>query len=240
MGIIELQDLRKTYRLGAMSVPVLNGVTLSVERGEMLSIMGPSGSGKSTLMNIIGCLDVPTSGSYRLEGDEVSGWGDAKLAETRNSRIGFVFQAYNLLPRLTAVKNVQLALLYGGGRNARARSLKALDSVGLAHRYSHRPLELSGGEQQRVAIARALVKNPIIVLADEPTGALDSRSSIEIMAILQRLNREEGLTVVLVTHEQDIARHTRRIISVRDGALVSDERVPNPIQAQPAMEDSGP
>ncbi len=234
MEIIEIRDLRKVYRLGALEVAALNDVSLSVQRGEMVSIMGPSGSGKSTLMNIIGCLDAPTSGSYRLDGEEVGGWGDAKLAETRNDKIGFVFQTYNLLPRLTALANVELALLYGGGRDARARSMKALESVGLGHRYGHRPLELSGGEQQRVAIARALVKDPAILLADEPTGALDTRSSADIMAILQRLNREDGLTVVLVTHESEIARHTQRVISVRDGRIVGDTPVDDPIEARPA------
>ncbi len=234
-SLIEVTDLRKTYRLGAMDVPVLNGVSLAVERGEMVSIMGPSGSGKSTLMNIIGCLDAPTSGSYLLEGEEVSRWGDARLAAVRNSKIGFVFQTYNLLPRLSALANVELALQYGDRRNARARSLRALESVGLGHRYKHRPLELSGGEQQRVAIARALVKDPAIMLADEPTGALDSRSSAELMAIIQGLNRDEGLTVALVTHEADVARHTRRIVSLRDGLVVGDGPVAEPLQAQPAQ-----
>ena len=234
-SLIEVTDLRKTYRLGAMDVPVLNGVSLAVERGEMVSIMGPSGSGKSTLMNIIGCLDAPTSGSYLLEGEEVSRWGDARLAAVRNSKIGFVFQTYNLLPRLSALANVELALQYGDRRNARARSLRALESVGLGHRYKHRPLELSGGEQQRVAIARALVKDPAIMLADEPTGALDSRSSAELMAIIQGLNRDEGLTVALVTHEADVARHTRRIVSLRDGLVVGDAPVAEPLQAQAAQ-----
>ena len=233
-AVIEVTDLRKTYRLGALDVPVLNGVSLAVEHGEMVCIMGPSGSGKSTLMNIIGCLDAPTSGSYLLEGEEVSRWGDARLAAVRNQKIGFVFQTYNLLPRLSALANVELALQYGERRNVRARSLQALESVGLGHRYKHRPLELSGGEQQRVAIARALVKDPAIMLADEPTGALDSHSSAEIMAILQRLNREERLTVALVTHEADIARHTRRIISLRDGLVVGDEPVAEPLLAQAA------
>ena len=233
-AVIEVTDLRKTYRLGPLAVPVLNGVSLAVEHGEMVSIMGPSGSGKSTLMNIIGCLDAPTSGSYLLEGEEVSRWGDARLAAARNRKIGFVFQTYNLLPRLSALANVELALQYGERRNARARSLQALESVGLGHRYKHRPLELSGGEQQRVAIARALVKDPAIVLADEPTGALDTRSSAEIMAILQRLNRDEGLTVALVTHEADVARHTQRIVSLRDGLIVGDEPVAEPLRAEAA------
>ena len=213
---------------------MLNGVSLAVEHGEMVSIMGPSGSGKSTLMNIIGCLDAPTSGSYLLEGEEVSRWGDARLAAARNRKIGFVFQTYNLLPRLSALANVELALQYGDRRNARARSLRALESVGLGHRYKHRPLELSGGEQQRVAIARALVKDPAIMLADEPTGALDTRSSAEIMAILQRLNRDQGLTVALVTHEADVARHTQRIVSLRDGLIVGDEPVAEPLRAEAA------
>ena len=230
--LLAVDDVRVSFDKESGSVPVLNGVSLAVERGEMVCIMGPSGSGKSTLMNIIGCLDAPTSGSYLLEGEEVSRWGDARLAATRNSKIGFVFQTYNLLPRLSALANVELALQYGDRRNARARAMRALESVGLEHRYKHRPLELSGGEQQRVAIARALVKDPAIVLADEPTGALDSRSSAEIMAILQRLNREEGLTVALVTHESDIARHTRRIISLRDGLIVGDEQVSDPLVAE--------
>ena len=234
MSIIETRGLRKVYRLGAVDVPALNGVSVTVERGEMVSIVGPSGSGKSTLMNIIGCLDAPTSGGYLLEGEEASGWGDGRLADARNRKIGFVFQTYNLLPRLTALGNVELALLYGDRRNARERSLRALESVGLGHRSRHRPRELSGGEQQRVAIARALVKRPSIVLADEPTGALDSRSSVEIMAILQRLNRDEGLTVAIVTHEREIAEHTRRIISMRDGLIVGDEPVASPRRAQPA------
>ncbi len=236
MALIDIRDLRKTYRIGARDVPALNGVSLSIERGEMVAIMGPSGSGKSTLMNIIGCLDVPTSGSYRLEGEEVSGWGDSRLAATRNSKIGFVFQTYNLLPRLTALRNVELALLYGDRRNAQLRSRQALEAVGLGSRASHRPLQLSGGEQQRVAIARALVKNPSILLADEPTGALDSRSSSEILAILQRLNREDGLTVLLVTHEDDVAQHTQRIIFLRDGVVVSDRQVGAQREARPAAE----
>ena len=238
MSIIETRGLRKVYRLGTVDVPALNGVSVSVERGEMVSIVGPSGSGKSTLMNIIGCLDAPTSGGYLLEGEEASGWGDGRLADARNRKIGFVFQTYNLLPRLTALGNVELALLYGDRRNARERSLRALESVGLGHRSRHRPRELSGGEQQRVAIARALVKRPSIVLADEPTGALDSRSSVEIMAILQRLNRDEGLTVAIVTHEREIAEHTRRIISMRDGLIVGDEPVASPRRAQPAEAES--
>jgi putative ABC transport system ATP-binding protein len=223
--MIELEGLTKIYRMESVEVAALRGVDLTIQQGEMAAIMGPSGSGKSTLMNIIGCLDVPTSGRYVLEGEAVGDLGDDRLAEIRNRKIGFVFQTYNLLPRLTALANVELPLLYGDGRNARARSLEALERVGLGHRAKHRPVELSGGEQQRVGIARALVKNPSILLADEPTGNLDSHSSGEIVALLQQLNEEEGLTVVIVTHEPLIAAYTRRIISILDGAVLSDEPV---------------
>ncbi|MBI4200583.1 MAG: ABC transporter ATP-binding protein [Chloroflexi bacterium] len=229
--MIELENVTKVYRMGRVQVPALQGVSLSVQQGEMLSIMGPSGSGKSTLMNVLGCLDVPTSGRYVLQGAEVGRLGDDRLAEIRNRKIGFVFQTYNLLPRLTALANVELPLLYGNGHDARKRALGALERVGLGHRARHRPAELSGGEQQRVGIARALVKNPSILLADEPTGNLDSRSSYEILVILQRLNREEGLTVVIVTHEADIAAHTKRVVSMRDGRVVRDEPVKEPRQA---------
>jgi putative ABC transport system ATP-binding protein len=225
MPLIELTDVTKVYRIGTVDVFALNGVSLTIDHGEMVAIMGPSGSGKSTLMNILGCLDVPTSGSYRIDGDEVGTWGDDRLAQTRNERIGFVFQAYNLLPRLTALANVELALLYGRSRNAKAMAHDALASVGLADRANHKPAELSGGQQQRVGIARALVKDPVILLADEPTGNLDSHSSIEIIAMLQRLNREQGRTVIIVTHERDIAKHTQRAITINDGKVVSDERV---------------
>jgi len=228
LGIIEISNLRKSYTLGTLQVPALNGVDLSVERGEMVSIMGASGSGKSTLLNIIGCLDVPTEGTYSLDGEEISGLNDDSLASLRGSKIGFVFQNYNLLPRLSALSNVELALLYRKSSYVKDRSMAALDSVGLGHRYSHRPMELSGGEQQRVAIARALVKEPVMLLADEPTGALDTRSSTEIMAILQRLNKEMGLTVIIVTHENDVALYTQRIISFSDGRIVQDA----PVQRQ--------
>ncbi|MCH2532492.1 MAG: ABC transporter ATP-binding protein [Dehalococcoidia bacterium] len=223
--MIEISNLRKSYTLGTLQVPALNGVDLSVERGEMVSIMGASGSGKSTLLNIIGCLDVPTEGTYSLDGEEISGLNDDSLASLRGSKIGFVFQNYNLLPRLSALSNVELALLYRKSSYVKDRSMAALDSVGLGHRYSHRPMELSGGEQQRVAIARALVKEPVMLLADEPTGALDTRSSTEIMAILQRLNKEMGLTVIIVTHENDVALYTQRIISFSDGRIVQDAPV---------------
>ena len=232
--LIHLQDVTKVYSLGTVEVPALNGVSLSIRRGEMVAVMGPSGSGKSTLMNMLGCLDVPTTGSYVLEGREVGTLGGNELAEIRNRRIGFVFQTYNLLPRLTALANVELPLLYGRARGRKQRALDALSRVGLAGRVSHRPTELSGGEQQRVGIARALVKEPSILLTDEPTGNLDSRSSEEIMAILQRLNRDDGMTVLIVTHDPDIAAHARRVVSMRDGVVVADEAIAEPRDAAAA------
>jgi len=233
-SVIDLQGVTKVYSLGNVEVAALRGVDLTVRHGELTAIMGPSGSGKSTLMNIIGCLDVPSSGRYRLEGEDVGSLGDSQLAEVRNRRIGFVFQTYNLLPRLSALSNVELPLLYGNGHNRRERALEALERVGLSHRTGHRPTELSGGEQQRVGIARALVKEPSILLADEPTGNLDSKSSQEIMVILQGLNRERGITVIIVTHERDIAAHAGRIVSMLDGAVVGDEPVADPLQAFPS------
>jgi len=222
--VIELDDVTKIYRMGEVEVGALQGVSLRIERGEMAAIMGPSGSGKSTMMNIIGCLDVPTSGQYRLDGQDVARLGDDRLAEIRGRQIGFVFQTYNLLPRLTAQANVELPLIYGGARDRKRRALEALERVGLGDRASHRPTELSGGQQQRVGIARALVKEPRILLADEPTGNLDSRSSEEILALLEALNRDDGLTLIIVTHEPDIASRAGRVLSMLDGEIVGDSR----------------
>ena len=222
--MIELNDVTKIYSMGEVEVGALQGVSLRIERGEMAAIMGPSGSGKSTMMNIIGCLDVPTSGHYYLDGQDVARLGDDRLAEIRGRQIGFVFQTYNLLPRLTAQANVELPLLYAGVRNRKRRALEALERVGLADRASHRPTELSGGQQQRVGIARALVKEPRILLADEPTGNLDSRSSEEILALLEALNNDDGLTLIIVTHEPDIAARAGRVLSMLDGKIVGDTR----------------
>lgn len=216
--MIELDNITKVYKMGETEVVALNEVDLRIEQGEMISIIGPSGSGKSTLMNIMGCLDKPTSGQYRLEEIEVSKLSDNKLAEIRNKKIGFVFQSFNLLPRTTALANVELPLIYGGAGNRRQRVLQALESVGLAHRSHHKPSELAGGEQQRVAIARALINNPALILADEPTGNLDTQTSREIMLIFQKLN-EQGMTIVLVTHERDITAYTQRTIEMRDGKI---------------------
>jgi putative ABC transport system ATP-binding protein len=224
---IQLVGVTKTYRMGAIEVAALRGVSLEIADGELVAIMGPSGSGKSTLMNILGCLDVPTAGSYRLDGQEVGRLKDDQLAVVRSKKIGFVFQQFNLLARTPAVEQVELPMVYAGIRDRRARALAALDAVGLSDRAHHRPTELSGGQQQRVAIARALVNEPSIILADEPTGALDTHTSAEIMAIFQRLNRERGLTVIFVTHEPHIAHHTRRNIHLLDGLITSDEPVPD-------------
>ncbi len=223
--MIKLENIVKIYRLGSVQVRALDGVTCSIEAGEMVSIMGPSGSGKSTMMNIIGCLDRPTSGKYELDGMDVSRLKDDQLAEIRNKKIGFVFQSFNLLPRASALANVELPLVYArnGNRNRRQRALEALKAVGLEHRTHHHPTEMSGGEQQRIAIARALVNNPAIILADEPTGNLDTQTSQSIMLLLQQLNRH-GITIVLVTHEEDIAAYTSRTIYLRDGRIVGEKK----------------
>jgi putative ABC transport system ATP-binding protein len=231
--VIELQDISKVYQMGEVEVHALRRVSLEVEAGEMLAIMGPSGSGKSTMMNILGCLDQPTSGTYVLEKRDVSHLDDDQLAAIRNREIGFVFQTFNLLARTTALENVMLPLIYAGlgGAERRKQALRALESVGLTHRVSHSPTELSGGQQQRVAIARALVNDPAIILADEPTGNLDSKSGAEVMAILQWLNRYRGITVVVVTHDPNIARHTSRIVHLHDGRITHVETVADPLAA---------
>jgi putative ABC transport system ATP-binding protein len=221
----------KVFQMGEIEVQALRGVSLEIKPGEMLAIMGPSGSGKSTLMNVLGCLDQPTSGHYWLEGRDVGQLNDDRLAHVRNRQIGFVFQKFNLLARTTALQNVELPLIYAGGRGRRKLAQAALAAVGLSERLHHRPSELSGGQQQRVAIARALVNNPAIILADEPTGNLDSRSGTEIVAIFQRLNREQGLTVVFVTHDARIAHHTGRILYLADGRITDEELVDAPLVA---------
>jgi putative ABC transport system ATP-binding protein len=222
--MIELSNITKTYRMGEMDITVLSGISLKVQSGELIAIMGPSGSGKSTLMNIIGCLDRPTSGTYHFENREISTLSDDELAAVRNGKIGFVFQTFNLLPRFSALKNVEVPLIYSGvpARLRSERAMPVLQKVGLADRMTHKPTELSGGQQQRVAIARALVNNPPLLLADEPTGNLDSRSGSEILDILTSLNRQ-GVTIMIVTHDKDVAARCRRVINLKDGQIINDQ-----------------
>jgi putative ABC transport system ATP-binding protein len=222
--MIRLEGITKVYPMGKRELTVLKGITLNIEKGELVAVMGASGSGKTTLLNLIGCLDKPTSGSYYFEGREVSRLNSGELARIRGQKIGFIFQTFNLLSRLTALSNVELGMTYAGGVN-RQRAIEALAKVGLSDRVTHRPIELSGGEQQRVAIARALVKNPSVFLADEPTGQLDSRSGQEIVSILTSLHAKQGITVLMVTHEMNIARNCQRIIHLKDGEIVGEESV---------------
>ena len=231
--MIEVHDITKTYQTGDMALQVLKGISFRIADGELCAIMGPSGSGKSTLMNIIGCLDTLTTGEYLLDGENVASFDETELARVRNRKVGFVFQSFNLIPRTTALDNVALPLLYAGvaGEERRERAVAALTAVGLADRLDHKPNQLSGGQQQRVAIARAIVTTPSLILADEPTGNLDSRSSVEVMGIFQQLNAQLGVTVIFVTHEPDIMAYTRRVLRIRDGYLGADEPIRTPRSA---------
>ena len=230
-AVIDVRDLTKVYKMEQIEVPALRGITLQVYEGEFISIMGPSGSGKSTMLQILGALDQPTSGEYYLDGVDVAKLKDAQLATIRNKKIGFVFQNFNLLARTSALRQVELPLLYAGARDRAARARTALQIVGLEDRIRHHPNELSGGQQQRVAIARAIVNNPTIVLADEPTGNLDSHSGIEILKVFQNMNRDRGITTIFVTHDTFVARHTDRIIMLSDGLIVADRPVVHPFEA---------
>jgi putative ABC transport system ATP-binding protein len=242
--VIELHNVSREFQVGTHIVRALDDVSLTIQLGEMVAITGPSGSGKSTLMNTLGCLDQPSSGTFVLNGQDVSDLSDNQLAETRSRQLGFVFQSYNLLPRETAISNVELPLKYSGGYSGKARrsaAQTALDRVGLSERYDHRPTQMSGGEQQRVGIARALVKNPELILADEPTGNLDSKSSAEVIRMLRSLNEEDGKTIVIVTHDPEVAEATKRIVAFRDGKIVDDrvvEKPPMDDSTDPIREDS--
>ncbi len=234
--VIEVKNLCKDYGKGDIMVHALRDVSVSINQGEFVAIMGPSGSGKTTFMNTLGCLDKPTAGQYFLDGKNVADLDDNQLAEVRNQYIGFVFQQFNLLPRQSALRNVELPLQYAGVKNRHAIAAEALNRVGLSQRMEHRPNELSGGQQQRVAVARAIVNNPVMILADEPTGNLDSRTTEEILALFQALNRD-GKTIIVVTHEEEVARHCKRVLRFRDGRLVMDEPVLDPIDAEKALLD---
>jgi putative ABC transport system ATP-binding protein len=236
--VIDIRGITKTYHMGDIEVSALSGVDLKIRRGEFVAIMGPSGSGKSTMMNILGALDQPTEGEFFLDGEDVAKLNESELARVRNQKIGFVFQSYNLLKRTTALRQVELPLIYAGASERTRRAKEALALVGLEQRIHHLPTELSGGQQQRVAIARALVNNPSMILADEATGNLDSRSGTEILQIFQRLNQEQGITVVFVTHDPWTARHTRRLVMLRDGKVVADRPIPKPLVAGEAERPS--